>query len=215
MTGTRAIRFSATIRRNVGVHDAEPDVEPDGDHHEAKQERDAPAPNQELVAGDAAEHQHGYVCQQQAGGTAELRPGGDEAAVLVGPRPLHREQHRATPLAADANALDKTDDGQDDCTPDSDRFIGGDEADRGGRKPGQEQRGYQRRLAADAVAKVAEDRGADRPGDETHCVNGERLQHADQRIGLGKKQLAKDEAGHRAVEQEVVPFDGGAYGAGD
>src|SRR5437764_6909109 len=99
--------------------------------------------------------------------------------------------------------------------PDPDRLIGGDEANRRSGKPGQEQRGDQRRLAADAVAKVAEDRGADRPGDETHCVNGERLQHADQRIGLGKKQLAKDEAGHRAVEQEVVPFDGGAYGAGD
>ena len=55
-------------------HDAEPDVEPDGDHHEAEQERDAPAPNQELVAGNPAEHEHRYVCQQQPGRTAELRP---------------------------------------------------------------------------------------------------------------------------------------------
>src|SRR5438046_9371075 len=46
--------------------------------------------------------------------------------------------------------------------PDPDRLIGGDEANRRSGKPGQEQRGDQRRLAADAVAKVAEDRGADR-----------------------------------------------------
>ena len=62
---------------------------------------------------------------------------------------------------------------------------------------------------------MAEDRGADRPGNETHRIDGERLQHANQGIGLGKEELAKDEAGHRAVEQEIVPFDGGAYGAGD
>ena len=38
----------------------------------------------------------------------------------VGPRPLHREQHRAAPLAADADALDEADDRQDDGAPDSD-----------------------------------------------------------------------------------------------
>ncbi len=80
------------------LHDAEPDVKSDGDHHDAEQERDAPAPDQKLVAGNAAEHEHCHVCQQQPGGSTELRPRGDEAAVLVGPCPLHRKQHRATPL---------------------------------------------------------------------------------------------------------------------
>jgi hypothetical protein len=135
--------------------------------------------------------------------------------MLVGPRPLHREQHRASPLAAHAHALDKADHGQDDGTPDSDLLIGGDEADRRSGKSGQKQRGYQRGLAADAIAIVAEDRGTDRPGDEAHRVDGERLQHTNQGIGLGKEELGKDEAGHRAVEQEVVPFDRGADGAGD
>src|SRR5262249_59096380 len=96
------------------LHDAEPDVEPDGDHDKAEQERDAPTPNQELVARNAAEHEHRNICQQQPGGTAELRPRGDEAAMLVGPRPLHRKQHRATPLATDAYTLNESDDGQDD-----------------------------------------------------------------------------------------------------
>ena len=62
---------------------------------------------------------------------------------------------------------------------------------------------------------MAEDRGTDRPGDETHRIDGERLQHPNQGIGLGKEELAENEAGHRAVEQEIVPFDGGAYRACD
>ena len=102
--------------------------------------------------------------------------------MLVGPRPLHCEQHRAAPLAADADALDEADDGQDDRPPDSDGLIGRDDADRRGGKPGQQQCRYQRRLAADAVSKVAEDRGADRPGDESDRVDRKRFQHANQGI---------------------------------
>src|ERR1700722_6038011 len=82
------------------------------------------------------------------------------------------------PLAADAPPLDEADDGQDDGTPDADLVIGGDEADRRGGNPGYQQRGYERPLATDAVAIVAEDRGTDRPGDESHSVDRKRLQHA-------------------------------------
>ena len=92
---------------------------------------------------------------------------------------------------------------------------GGDDANRRGGKPGQQQGGYQRGLAADAVAKVTEDRRTDRPGNETDRIDGERFQHSNQGIGLGKKQLAENQAGHRAVKQEIVPFDRGAYRAGD
>src|SRR6516162_9866896 len=135
--------------------------------------------------------------------------------MLVGARPLHRQQHRATPFAADANTLDEADDRQDDRTPDSDRLIGGDEANRRSGKTGQKQGGYERGLAADAVAKVAEDRRTNRPCDETDRIDGERFQHSNQGIGLRKEELAENQAGYRAVKQEIVPFDRGAYGAGD
>jgi 3',5'-cyclic AMP phosphodiesterase CpdA len=107
------------------------------------------------------------------------------------------------------------DDGQDDGAPNADLLIGGNEVDRRCGKPGQQQGGDQRRLAADAVAIVAEDRGADWPRDEAHRVDGKGLQNANQGIGFWKEQLAEDEAGHRAVEQEIVPFDGCADRAGD
>src|SRR5208337_1905298 len=66
-----------------------------------------------------------------------------------------------------------------------------------------------------AVPVMAEKRRAKRTGKKTHGINGECLEHADQRIGFWKKQLAKDEAGGDAVEQKIIPFDGGADRAGD
>jgi len=66
-----------------------------------------------------------------------------------------------------------------------------------------------------AIAIVAEDRGTDRPGNEPHRVDGECLQHADQGIGVREEELAEDETGHRAVEQEIVLFDGRADRTGN
>jgi hypothetical protein len=62
---------------------------------------------------------------------------------------------------------------------------------------------------------VAEDRAANRPGDEPHCVDGEVLQHANQGIRLGKEKLAEDETHYRAVEQKIMPFDACADRASD
>ena len=61
-------------------------------------------------------------------GTPNCGQRSDEAAVLVRLRPLHREQHRAAPFAADADALDEAQHRQDDRAPDADRCIAGDEA---------------------------------------------------------------------------------------
>ena len=88
-TGTRSIRFSADQPpEHRGLENPEPDIEPDADHDDAEHERDAPAPDQELVAGDPAEHQHRDICQQQPGRRAELRPGRDEAAMGVRAAPI-------------------------------------------------------------------------------------------------------------------------------
>jgi hypothetical protein len=62
---------------------------------------------------------------------------------------------------------------------------------------------------------VTKDCCADRARDKTHEIDGERFQDADQRVGFREEQLGEDEAGDDAVEEEVVPFDGGADRAGD
>src|ERR1700746_1574927 len=125
----------------------------------------------------------------------------------IRPRPFHRQQYRAAPFAADTHSLDEADGSQDDGAPDAGLLIGWDEADGKGREAGQQKGRDQRSLAADAIAVVTEDRRSDWAGDEADAVDGECLQLADQGIGFRKKELAEDEAGHRAVKQEIVPFD--------
>ena len=73
--------------------------------------------------------------------------------------------------------------------------------------PMMQQRQHEHRLAADAVAEVAEDDAAERPRDEADGEGAEREQRADQRIDAREEQLAEDQRGGGAVEEEVVPLD--------
>jgi hypothetical protein len=77
------------------------------------------------------------------------------------------------------------------------------------------EREHEHLLAADLVAVVAEDRAADRTGEEADAERRERRQRGDHRRGVGEEQLVEDERGDRAVEHEVVGLDDGADGARD
>src|SRR5262249_21212557 len=59
---------------------AEPDVEPDADQHDAECKGQPPTPDQEFVAGDLAEGEYREIGQEQPAWDAELGPGGDESA---------------------------------------------------------------------------------------------------------------------------------------
>ncbi len=85
--------------------------------------------------------------------------------------------------------------------------IGRHEGDGEGRQPHAQQRRDQRRLAADAIAVMAENRGADRPAGKADEIGAEREQRRRQRILIGKVELAEHQAGRGAVEKEVVPLD--------
>ena len=111
------------------------------------------------VARQRAENQHRDVGQEQTGRHAKLRPGRDEAPVLVAARPLHRHQHGAAPLAAHADPLDEAQRRQDHRAPDADAVIGRHQPDQERGNAHQHQRGDQRRFAAEPVAPMAEDRG--------------------------------------------------------
>jgi hypothetical protein len=106
---------------NRGLEDPETNPQADANHDDAEQERNAPAPDEELVAGNPAEHQHRDIRQEQSGGSTELRPRREKAAVLVGARPFHRQQHRAAPFAADTDALNQAEQGEDGGTPNPDQ----------------------------------------------------------------------------------------------
>jgi len=68
-------------------------------------------------------------------------------------------------------------------------------------------------LRPTAVAVMTEYRGADRAREKSDEVDCERLQRTYQWHGLWEEELRKYQPRHRAVQQEIVPFDRGPNGA--
>ena len=62
---------------------------------------------------------------------------------------------------------------------------------------------------------MAENCRAQRTGDEAYCIHRECLEHAYERVGIGKEQLTEDQSRDGAVEKKIVPFDGSTDRTGD
>jgi len=133
----------------------------------------------------------------------------------VGARPLHRQQHRSAPLATDADTLKHPQHRQDDRAPDADRGVGRHECDQEGRDTHAQKRGDQCRLAADAIAVVAEYRRTDRAPHEADEIGAEGRERRRQRIFVGEIELAEHQPGSGAIQEKVVPLDCGADGRCD
>src|SRR5262249_31875051 len=176
--GALNLPLSDEPREHRRLHDPQANPEPDRHQNEAQGERQAPTPREELVTRHLAEGNNREVGEEQTAGHAELRPRRDEAARMVGARPFHRQQHRAAPLAADADTLDEAQDRENHRAPDADGLIGGHERNQERRDPHQHERRDQRRYAADAVAVVPEERRADRAGNEANRIYADGLERS-------------------------------------
>ena len=173
----------------------QPHEQADRDQHDAEQERDPPAPGQELLVGGVSwTIRKTHRGQEQAGGHAHLRPAAVEAAPALG-GVLDRHQHRAAPLAADPDALGEAQQHQQHRRPDADLGVGGQAPDQEGGHAHDQQRQHQHGLAADAVAEVAEDDAAERPADEADGEGGKGQQRARRAArASGKNSLLKTSA---------------------
>ncbi len=201
-------------REHRRLEHAHPHVETDAHQHDAGEERQAPAPlNQRLVADQPGHERQRSVGQDQSERRAHLRKARREAAAL-GIGPLAGHEDRPAPFAADGDALQRPENGQNHRAPDADRRIRRDEADQRRRDPHQHHRRDEERFAADAIAEVTEDRGAQRTGGEPGELRREGQQRRDVGIGAGKERLRENQRGCRVVEEEVVPLDRGADGGG-
>src|SRR3954471_10649484 len=178
-------------------------------HAAGQQDGPPPAPGVELVLGQRVEEGERAGREQRAGRRADLRPGAVEAAALLG-GVLDRQERPAGPLAADGEALDRAEEDEEDRGEDPDVAVGRQHADRDGRGAHHEERDDEHRLAADAVAEVAEEGAAEGAEEESDAERGEGGERADGRVGVGEEEVAEDERGGRAVEEEVVPLDGGS-----
>ena len=127
---------------------------------------------------------------------------------MCGIRPLAGQQDRTAPLAADADALQRSSNDEQHATPDPDSIVAGNQADRDGGDSHEQQRGDERALATDPVAEVAANDGTERTRDETDEIRREREQGTREWIRLRKEYAGKHQRGRNAIEEEVVPLDG-------
>ena len=90
-------------------------------------------------------------------------------------------------------------------------MVGGQQADGEGRDAHRQQRADQGGLAADPIAKVAEEHRADRTGHECQAEGGQRGQQSGGRIALGEEQERKHRHRRGGIDIEIVKLDGGAH----
>ncbi len=106
------------------LRDGQPHDETDDDEHGAEQERDPPAPGEELVTGQRGQRQEDERREDHPDRAPHLRPAAEEASP-AGRRVLDRHEDRATPLAAEGEPLQEAQDHQEDRGGDPDRGVRG------------------------------------------------------------------------------------------
>ena len=182
--------------------------------HEAEQERQPPAPAQQLLLGQHAEQERPQRRRgQRARVRAERHQRGDHAAALHG-RVLGQHHGRAGDLGAGPEALDEAERDEQDRRRDADHRVGRERPDEGGRGPHQRDREEQDLLAADPVAHPAEVDRAREAGDVADAVGRHRGDQADRRADVGEEDLVEDDGRGQRVQLEVHELHGRTEPAG-
>ena len=158
-----------------------------------EQERQAPAPGEELLGGELGGEVERDGGQADTGRGAHLRERAVEAALALG-GVLDGHQGGAAPLTADGEALHQPQHRQQDGGEDADGRVGGHQAHEHGRGAHGDEGDDEHLLAAHAVTEVAEHHAADRAGEEPDTEGGERQQGADEGVELGKNSSGKTRA---------------------
>ncbi len=109
----------------------------------------------------------------------------DYSLHAVASRPANTTAGIAVPIIRKNGAQDR----QDDRAPDADPVVSRHKRDQERADAHAQQRGDERRLAADAIAVMAENRRTDRPPDEADEIGAEGKQCAGERFSLGKNSL--------------------------
>ncbi len=195
----------ARLRRRRFQHMPAQEVARDP-HHEAEQERDAPAPGVERLGRHHRRKARADGGAEQDAGRGSARGESAHQAAAAGRRVLDQEHHRAGIFAADRKPLHHAQQRQRDRRRQADRRIAGQQPDQEGRDRHRRDREGQRRAPSQPVADMADERAADRSHQITDREHAERGQKLGDRI-LVREELAADRGREIAVDREVVPFE--------
>ncbi len=143
----------------------------DADDHEndAQQERHAPTPLDEGLTGrDDARHEcENTGCQQETERHAHLREGAELSALALR-SVFDRHQHRAAPLASGGEALQNAQQHQQNRCGGADDGVRRQQTDEGGGCSHENECPHEHGFAADLVAEVPGDEGAEWAEEEAH-----------------------------------------------
>ncbi len=178
--------------------------------------RQPPGPIQECAAGFAdrrVDDQEHETAHHQPAADAHLSE--HAVAATRGRRcVLGGQQRRAGPFPANREALNQAQREQDQRCGDADGRGAGNHADGDRGQPHDQQRGGQRRLAAQAITEMPEEGGAERTGEEGRGERGHRRDGGHRRAQVREEDLGKHQRRGGAVDVEVVVLDGRADIAG-
>ena len=129
-------------------------------------------------------------------------------------RVFNGHEDGTTPFAANTEALDQTQDHQEDGRGNTDRGVAGQQADRDCGTTHHEQRQHEHLLATDPVAEVPEHQTTHGPGDERHREGRKGAHLAGHRAEAGEELVVEHQHRRGAEEEVVVPLDRRAEEAG-
>ena len=180
--------------------------------HDAGKEGNAPAPGLEIGFGKFGRKRKDQRCEHQSDRKSDLNEAAVEPA-FAGRRVLDNHQGSAAPFAAKADALDDAQQNEKDRRKHADGCVVRKQADAERAQPHDEHGQHQHRLASEAIAKMAEQRAAERSRQKAHSVGAERRQRAGQRVDGRKEGLVEYERRRGRINQEIIPLDDGADAA--
>ncbi len=170
---------------------------------EAQQERQSPAPAEQLlVRQHRQQHRPQPGCGERAGVGAQRRQRRDEAAALHR-RVLGQHDRGAGDLRARPEPLDEPQHDEQDRRGDADHLVRREHADQRRRAAHQHDREEQDLLAADPVPHPSEVDGADEARDVPDAVGGHRGDQPDGRAHVREEDLVEDDGGGQRVQLEV------------
>ena len=207
------LEFVDVLLERGGFFQGVAQVEANDAQRQGQEERQAPAPFEELLFAEHGGNQHDHPRpQDKAGNRAKVQPAAEEAALAV--RGVFGDEDRCPGvLPAHREALSHLRQQQQDRRPDADRGVGRYQADGKGAQRHDHDGCGEDLLPPEAVAQGAEEQPAQRADQERHRERGQCRDHLHAGVGIGEKHFAQC-IGDEAVNTKVEPFHGVAQRGG-
>jgi hypothetical protein len=198
---------------DLGFGQPEADVEADGDHQDAGEERQPPSPAEQVFLREERHREEGQGSQHDPCHGAGVDPAAVEGPFIAGGM-FHGHGHGTDGLTGRGGTLKRAQDHQEDRGGGADGGGRRQAADEEGGHAHNDERQHEHLAPPNAVPVVADDAGREGPDDVADADGGHGQDGAEGGIDAGEEDLVEDQCGRRTVDKEVVVLQGAADEAG-